>query len=228
MSNPSEKEKVRRILRQQLRSVAATWLAGLLVLLPLALTLAVLGWVVGLLNDLLGPGSTLGSFFSLLGYPLARDSGLAYFVGTLILLAAIYLLGIAARAGWHHSAQRFASRAVRRIPLIGPMYGIAERFAGMLGPKEDVDIGAMRPVWCFFGGHSTAVLALAPSGETLTIDGREYLAVLIPTAPVPIGGALLYVPAENVKPAQIGVDQLTAVYVSMGLASPKATEKRPQ
>lgn len=209
------------MLRTRLRSIATTWLAGLLVLLPLALTLAVLGWVAGLLNRLLGPGSLAGEMFSMLGYPLARDSGLAYVFGALVLVTAIYLLGVVARRGWHDSLQQLAERVVLRIPLIGPLYGVADRFVGLLGQKQNVDIGAMRPVWCFFGDHATAVLALAPSGEPVTIDGRDYLAVLIPTAPVPIGGALLYVPLDTVKPAEIGMDQLTTVYVSMGLAPPQ-------
>jgi len=209
------------MLRNRLRSIATTWLAGLLVLLPLALTLAVLGWVAGLLNRLLGPGSVVGGMFSFLGYPLARDSGMAYVFGALLLLGAIYLLGLVARAGWHKSLKRLAEQAVQRIPLIGPLYGLADRFVGLLGQKQAVDIGAMRPVWCFFGGHATAVLALAPSGEPVTIDGRQYLAVLVPTAPVPVGGALLYVPLDTVKPAEIGMNQLTAVYVSMGLAPPE-------
>jgi uncharacterized membrane protein len=37
---------------------------------------------------------------------------------------------------------------------------------------------------------------------------------------VPIGGALIYVPADWVHPANIGVDKLTAVYVSMGITPP--------
>lgn len=208
------------MLRSRIRSLATTWLAGLLVLLPLALTLAVLGWVVGLFNRFLGPDSPVGGIFSLLGYPLARDSRVAYFLGVLVLAAAIYLLGLVARAGWHNSLKRLTEQAVQRIPLIGPLYSLADRFVGLLGQKQNVDIGAMRPVWCFFGGHATAVLALAPSGEPVTIEGRQYLAVLIPTAPVPVGGALLYVPLDTVKPAQIGMNQLTAVYVSMGLTPP--------
>jgi uncharacterized membrane protein len=78
----------------------------------------------------------------------------------------------------------------------------------------------MRPVWCFFGGDGAAVLALAPSAQPVDIEGRNYFAVLVPTAPVPFGGALIYVPAEWVRPANIGVDKLTAIYVSMGITSP--------
>ena len=65
-----------------------------------------------------------------------------------------------------------------------------------------------------------AVLGLAPSPEPIDIDGRRYYGVLVPTAPVPFGGALMYVPVEWVRAADIGVDELTAVYVSMGITPP--------
>ena len=40
------------------------------------------------------------------------------------------------------------------------------------------------------------------------------------TAPVPFGGALVYVPAEWVKSAEGGVERLMNVYVSMGVTRP--------
>jgi uncharacterized membrane protein len=76
-------------------------------------------------------------------------------------------------------------------------------------------------VWCFFGGEGgAAVLALAPSAQPIDIAGRRYFAVLVPTAPIPFGGALIYVPVEWVRAANIGVDKLTGVYVSMGITPP--------
>ena len=81
----------------------------------------------------------------------------------------------------------------------------------------------MSAVWCFFGGEGVAVLGLAPSHDPVEIEGRQYFAVLVPTAPVPIGGGLLYVPVEWVKPANMGIDKLTEIYVSMGLTPPSST-----
>jgi uncharacterized membrane protein len=43
--------------------------------------------------------------------------------------------------------------------------------------------------------------------------------VLVPTAPVPVGGGLIYVPEEWVSPANVGVEALTSIYVSMGVTS---------
>ena len=81
----------------------------------------------------------------------------------------------------------------------------------------------MRPVWCFFGGgDGVAVLALQPTSEPVELEGRPHLAILVPTAPIPVGGGLLYVPAEWVKPANMGVDALTSIYVSMGLTPPRS------
>ena len=143
-----------------------------------------------------GPGSFAGRFFAALGYPFSSHPGLAYLFGTLVLLAAIYLLGLVVQSGLTRPLRRLIDRALRRIPLIGRVYGLADRFVGLLDQKQEADVGAMSPVWCFFGGDGVAVLALAPSAQPIDIDGRRYLAVLVPTAPVPFGGALLYVPVE--------------------------------
>lgn len=52
------------------------------------------------------------------------------------------------------------------------------------------------------------------------IGGERYHVVLVPSAPVPVGGCLVSVPAAWVKPANIGVETLMSIYVSMGVASP--------
>jgi hypothetical protein len=87
------------MLKRSLQSIATTWLAGLLILLPLALTLGVLGWIVSLLNRFLGPGSLVGRVFAALGYPFSSNPMLAYLFGSLLLIAAIYLLGLIVQAG---------------------------------------------------------------------------------------------------------------------------------
>ncbi len=210
------------MIKRNLESITGTWLAGLLVLLPLALTIAVLAWVFTLVNGLFGPNSIVGRLFAALGYPFSSNPGLAYVFGTLVLMVAIYLFGLLVRSGLQGPLRRLSDRTLRRIPIVGSVYNVADRFVGMLDQQQGGgDIAAMRPVWCFFGGEGGAgVLALAPSARPVEIGGRNYFGVLVPTAPVPFGGALLYVPVEWVRPANIGVDKLTAVYVSMGITPP--------
>jgi len=204
-----------------LQKLVRTWLAGLLALLPLALTLMALGWAGRLIFDLVGPGSLVGRFFVAIGHPLAGHVGLAYLIGTLALVATIYVLGVLVQSGLRGPLRALTDQTLRRIPLVGSVYGLADRFVGLLDQKPDADIGAMSPVWCFMGGgEGAAVLALLPSPDPIQIEGRRYYGVLIPTAPVPIGGALLYVPADWVRPADIGIERLTTIYVSMGITPP--------
>ena len=72
-----------------------------------------------------------------------------------------------------------------------------------------------------------AVLALMPNPEPLEIEGRRYYAILVPTAPIPVGGGLLYVPVDWVRPANMGVDAFTSIYVSMGITPPTVPATRP-
>jgi uncharacterized membrane protein len=208
------------MLRPLVKRIAATWLAGLLVLLPAVLTVAVLGWVVDFIVGFVGPGTLVGRLFAALGYRFTERDELAYLFGTLVLLVAIYGLGLLVQRGLSLPWAELIRGWLQRVPLVGDLYGMAERLVSVLKRSDRPDMAAMRPVWCVFGGSGAAVLALAPSPEPLLIDGRPHVGVLIPTAPVPVGGALLYVPAHWVRPADIGMDKLTAIYVSMGITPP--------
>ena len=215
------------MLKRSVESIAGTWMAGLLVLLPLGLTVVLVVWLADLLNRFLGPGSIVGRMFAAIGAPLAGDSPFAYLLGTLLLIAAIYPVGLAVQAGLKRPLKALADRTLRRIPLLGSLYDMSDSVVGLLDRRQSADLRAMSPVWCFFGGDGVAVLALAPSAEAITIEGRAYRAVLVPTAPVPVGGGLLYVPVEWVKPAQVGMDRVIATNVSMGMTPPVATDARP-
>ncbi|WP_211230949.1 DUF502 domain-containing protein [Chitinilyticum aquatile] len=213
------------IIKRSLKAILTTWLAGLLALLPLMLTLALIAWVVNLLNQYIGPGSRLGQLFAYLGQHFVNNPILEYLLGTLLLVAAIYPLGVLVQSRLNRPIARLVDHTLRKIPLFGNLYNLADRFVGLLDQKEDADIGAMSPVWCFFGGDGVAVLALMPNPVPVELEGRTYQAILVPTAPVPIGGGLLYVPTDWIRPAQIGVDKLTSIYVSMGITPPPDLQK---
>jgi uncharacterized membrane protein len=91
--------------------------------------------------------------------------------------------------------------------------------------KGDTDIKGMSPVLCHFGGdEGPAVLALLASAERYIVASQEYRIVIIPTAPVPFGGAMLLMPSASVKPVEMSVDGLMNVYVSMGVTAPQFLE----
>lgn len=204
------------------RRFLGTWVAGLLALLPLGLTLLLLAWLAGWVHVYLGPGSSLGRLFSSLGEPFFAHPALEYLAGLVLLVMVVYPLGLLVQSKLQQPLARFAEATIRRIPLVGSLYGLADRFVGLLDQRQDADIAAMRPVWCFFGEGSAAVLALLPNPEPIDIEGTPYLAVLVPTAPVPLGGGLIYVPLDRVRPARMGVERLTSIYLSMGLVQPES------
>ncbi|MDO6386270.1 MULTISPECIES: DUF502 domain-containing protein [Uliginosibacterium] len=208
---------MKRILKAPLN----TFLAGLLASLPLILTFIMLGWVANLIKQLLGPGSIIGGLFSAIGLQMVENEWKAYLLGVLVLLSVVFALGLVVQTSLRRHLRALIDRSVKRLPLIGTLYDATDRFVGMFDRKQQTDLAAMKPVWCFFGGEGgTAVLALMPNPAIIELGGKPYRTVLVPTAPIPIGGGLLYVPAEWVKPADMGVEQLSSIYLSMGLTAP--------
>lgn len=201
--------------------ITRVFLAGLLALLPLILTVAVTGWVVSILNDYVGPTSAFGRVLVSLGIGVGAQSFAPYVIGLLALLLAIYILGLLFESRIGDMLSDIMDRAVRRIPIIGSVYDMSKRFTSIVDTKNGGDLKSMTPVWCFFGGEpGAAVLALLPSPKPVAIGAHEYVGILVPSAPVPVGGALIYVPQSWLRPAEGGVDELMSVYVSMGVTSP--------
>ena len=80
----------------------------------------------------------------------------------------------------------------------------------------------MSVVFCKFGTDSgAAFLALLPTPERFHIDNIDYHILMVPTAPVPMGGSLIFVPAKSVRPANLSVDAFMSIYVSMGVTGPQ-------
>jgi uncharacterized membrane protein len=197
-----------------------TFMAGLLAVLPVVLTVSVIVWVARLVDQFVGPGSTVGRLLVSIGLTVVETRMVAYLIGIAVVLCAVYVLGLFAETGLQRRLQAFMASSLRRIPVIGSVYDLAHRFVGVLDRKEQADLRSMRPVWCFFGGEGgAAVLALLPTPEPVLLGGQQCHVVLVPTAPVPFGGGLFFVPVQWIKPAPFGVEGLTSIYVSMGISA---------
>lgn len=203
--------------------ISRIFLTGLIAALPLLLTLAVTAWLLSLINQYLGPNSGFGRLLGSLGFGVGTSELASYLIGLAAIAAAIYALGLLVHSQIGAWAAALFDRLIRRIPLISNVYDLSSRFVSIVDTKNGDSLKGMSPAWCFFGGKPTAaVLALLPSKTPITLGGESYLAVLIPSAPVPFGGALVYVPAAWVEPAEGGIDELMSVYVSMGITPPGA------
>jgi uncharacterized membrane protein len=216
--------------------ILRTFLAGLLALLPIALTLFVTAWVVSLIASYAGPGSFIGRLISALGRSLglnlAPSSTVAYLLGLAVILAAIFVLGVLVESGLRSFIAYILNSLdwlIMRLPLVSTVYDLSKRFVAIVDRGGDKDsLKTMQPVWCFFGGEGgAAVLGLMPSPEAVVIGEHSYLGLLVPSAPVPFGGALIYVPADWVRPAEGGVERLMNVYVSMGVTPPVSMDALP-
>jgi uncharacterized membrane protein len=204
-----------------------TFFAGLMAALPLVLTAFVLVWLVNFLNQYIGPSSSFGEFLVSLGIARANHRIVAYLIGIATIALTVYMLGLIVESRIGKWLVSLFDQLMRKIPVVSYLYDISNRIVSMLDGRTGQGVQDMKPVWCFFGGKpGAAVLALLPTSKSVDLGGKNYLAVLVPSAPVPFGGALIYVPEEWIEPAQERVDDLVSVYVSMGLQVPAALSGR--
>jgi uncharacterized membrane protein len=203
-----------------------TFLAGFFVLLPLAVTITVIVWVGTFIYAYVGPDSTIGRILISIGFRLSDSPIAAYAVGAVVVIGLIYLLGLSVESRLQSRVRLLIDSLMQRIPFVRNLYDVTQRFVAIMD-RRDQD--GLSPVWCFFGGDGGAgVLGLLPMPRPILIGGEPYHVVLVPSAPVPVGGALIYVPAGWVKPANIGVETLMSIYVSMGVTSPQIVESGPE
>jgi uncharacterized membrane protein len=207
------------------RTLLRLFVTGLLAALPLAATAAIFAWLISLLLNWLGPGSAFGQVLKAIGIGVAGSEVIGYLVGVGVLVGAVFGLGVLVETGLQRGMARLIDALVTRIPLVNTVYGVIRRMVDLLAQRDKGGEGglkSMRPVWCHFGGPGGAIaLGLLSSAEPVLIDGRRCLAVLVPTAPVPVGGGLLWVPEHWVASAEVGIEALTSIYVSMGVTSPQ-------
>jgi uncharacterized membrane protein len=195
-------------------------LAGSIALFPLAATILFVVWVAELAQQLLGPGSRFGRVLRNVGLNFVTTEPTAYLIGLGITLLLVYLLGLLVESSLQSGWYSVTDRIMRRIPLVRTIYDASRRFARVFEPRAESELKAMTPVICHLGGRGgSAVLALMPSPDRIPFGEIDYLAIMIPSAPVPLGGLLVYVPADWVEPAGFSVEGLINVYVSMGVTS---------
>lgn len=207
-------------MRSRFRRFARTFAAGLVAALPLVGTLLILSATIRFVVSWLGPESALGSVLGALGLRVSGSRLAGYAIAIALFVATILALGLLVEAGMQRGLEAAVDAFIARIPIVRNVYETIDRFVTMLSRRDGDGLRSMSPVWCHFGGPGGAtVLGLLSSPDPVAIGGKAYRAVIVPTAPVPIGGALIYVPEEWVTPAQIGMEALTSIYISMGVNS---------
>ncbi len=198
-----------------------TFVTGVIGILPLAIMLAILVWLINLLHDLAGPTSICGRVMRSVGMSIVACDVTAYLIGLIGALLAVYGLGVLVERGIGRRWGRAMDDALVHIPVLGTVYDASKQMTSVFDRKQDAK-QSMTPVMCFLGVEGgVASPALMPTPELVRLGETEYHVVMIPTAPVPFGGALLCVKKEWVTPANCGFDELVGIYMSMGVTAPR-------
>jgi uncharacterized membrane protein len=203
--------------------VVGTFLTGLFFILPVVLTVAIIGWIIGRLQSALGPGTWLGDALSRGGSAIVgpQDTFVAFWLGVLLALGGIWLLGFLVRTRARHLLQRVLDGLLDRLPLIRTIYGPVSQVVTMLRGSGNKDVEGMSVVLCRFGsGGGASMLALLTSPTVYTLDEGACHLVYLPTSPLPMSGGLTFVPVEAVSPVpEMDVDGLMRIYFSLGALS---------
>lgn len=196
------------------------FLEGLFVLLPLTITVATVVWLTSFFGRQLGPQTVIGGYLKTVGIKIAGDSMSAYTIGWAVVIGVILLLGFIVDIGAKKYIRLSIDSVMQRIPLINKLYKISVQIVAMIDKKEQEEFKGMSVVYCFFGGERGATfLALMPTPKTYILRDVEYHVVLIPSAPVPVGGSMMLVPVDSVEAADMSIEDFMQIYVSMGAAS---------
>jgi uncharacterized membrane protein len=214
MPKPAPKPKPARLLR--------TLFTGMLAALPLLGTLWLLSIVVSFFVGWLGPESSTGRLLGKLGLGVAGQEWSGYLIGLLIAVVLLLGLGALIERGLNAWLVWLVAAVVGRIPVVRTIYETIEKFVQIFARRDRNELQSMRPVWCHFGGPGgVSALGLLSSPVPILVGGKSCYAVIVPTAPVPIGGGLLFMPVEWIESTEISMEAVTSIYVSMGLTAPQ-------
>ncbi|MDP3520052.1 MAG: DUF502 domain-containing protein [Hydrogenophaga sp.] len=191
------------------------WLfAGLLVLVPLIITLWVLDWVV----------STLDQTLRVLPASWQPDHWLGVHIpGLGVVFALVVLLSIGALASniignklvhWWHAL-------LHRIPVVRSIYsGVKQVSDTLFSEKGNAFRKAILVQWPHEGMWTIAFLTGTPAGEVARHLPDDCLSVYVPTTPNPTGGYFVMVPRSRCTELAMSVDEALTYVISMGVIVP--------
>ncbi len=198
------------IVREGLRRY---FFAGLLVLLPLVITIWFLGWIVGLMDSVL----------DLLPSSLHPNSYLPFAIpglGALVTLALILLLGFLATSVVTRRLLTLWDRLLSRIPVFRGVYTSVQKLVESIFSQEQSGRQVVLIEYPRKGIY-TVGFATGFAGGELEKRGEERLVnVFVPTTPNPTAGFYLLVPEKEVKTLEMTPEEAFKLIVSGGMIKP--------
>ena len=193
-------------------------LAGLLVIVPVAITVAVLRWIIDTLDQTLQILPEAWQPDRLLGVHIPG-------FGVLLTLTILLVVGAIASNFVGKKLVNIGDRIVARIPVVRGIYSSVKQVSDTLFSESGnafrtaVLVQWPRPdVWTI--GFVTGT----PGGDVTTyLRGEEYVSVYVPTTPNPTGGYFVMLRKSDCIELKMSVDEALKYVVSMGVVVPAAT-----
>jgi uncharacterized membrane protein len=194
------------------------WLfAGLLVLAPLAVTLWVLQWIIGTLDQTLLILPEAWQPQRLIGY---RVPGL----GTLLALAILLLVGAVTSNFIGRRLVAVGDAILHRIPVVRSIYSSVKQVSDTLfSPGGNAFRTAVLVQWPRPDVWTIAFITGSPGGDVANhLDGGEWVSVYVPTTPNPTGGYFVMLRRSECIELRMSVDEALRYVISMGVVVPAA------
>ena len=196
--------------------------AGLLVWLPLAITIWVLSWLLGTLDGVFGwvlgagqavlPQSVHASIEALRQVP-----GL----GVVFVAVALLLTGVFAANFVGQWWLRQWDQILHRIPIVKSIYSSVKQVSDTLFSQSgNAFREAVLVQYPRQGSWTIAFVTGKPGGEVASHLGGDFVSVYVPTTPNPTSGFFLMMPRADVRELGMSVDEALKYVISMGVVAP--------
>lgn len=196
--------------------------AGLLVWLPLAITIWVLSWMLGTLDSvfawLLSAGQAV--------LPEAMRESIDHLrrvpgLGVVVVAAGLLLSGVFAANIFGQWWLRQGDRLLNKIPIVKSIYSSVKQVSDTLfSSSGNAFREAVLLQYPRQGSWTIAFVTGKPGGEVANHLTGDYLSVYVPTTPNPTSGFFLMVPRADVVALKMSVDEALKYVISMGVVAP--------
>ncbi|WP_076593300.1 DUF502 domain-containing protein [Herminiimonas arsenitoxidans] len=196
------------------------FVTGLLILVPLAITLWVLNLIVGTMDQslLLLPARWRPE--ALFGFAIPG-------LGTILTLLIIFLTGLATRNFIGNRVVALWESILRRIPVFNTIYSSVKQVSDTLfSSSGNAFRKALLIEYPRKGAWTIAFLTGVPGGDVRNHLVGDYVSVYVPTTPNPTSGFFLMVPRAETVELDMNVDEALKYIVSMGVVTPEHFEKK--
>jgi uncharacterized membrane protein len=191
------------------------FLAGLLLLAPLSITIWVITWVFDLLDSVLPMALRSESLFGV------HIPGF----GVLVVLLVVMTTGFLAANLIGQKLVEFWEGMMRRIPLVRSIYSSVKQVSDtILSPTGQAFRQAVLVQYPRSGSWTIGFLTGKPAEEVAGYLPVECVSVYVPTTPNPTSGFFLMMPKSEVILLSIGVDAALKYVISMGTVPPQAAK----